>query len=242
MSMLNPRQVAKTIIDTTGNLVLSPPYGGFGFYHNHGPRNQRKIALTFDDGPSKPSTINLLDAMDEMNVKGTFFCVGMHVRFHPDVLKRLDAAGHVIGNHSMLHARKDGLLLNSGPHIDDSANEIAAVIGRRPRLYRPPWGWLTPWEGQRLTQRGYAVIGWDVYTLDWQVPEVHGDQIAAGIRRDVRPGSIILLHDSGAVVPECHKTNTVHTVRQIVPQLRAQGYEFVTIPELLGLPAYGPIE
>jgi peptidoglycan-N-acetylglucosamine deacetylase len=241
MPALNPRPAIKHIVDTTGNALLSPPWGGFGFYHNHGPRNQRKLALTFDDGPSKPSTVDLLEAMDGLQVRGTFFCVGMHVQYHPDVVRQLDAAGHVIGNHSMLHARKPGLTFGGGEHIDASAQAIKEVLGRRPRLYRPPWGWLTPWEGQRLRQRGYAIIGWDVYTLDWQVPEVAGERIAAGIMRDVRPGSIILLHDSGAVVSSCYKQNTVRAVRQIVPQLRDQGYEFVTIPELLGLPAYAEV-
>jgi peptidoglycan/xylan/chitin deacetylase (PgdA/CDA1 family) len=242
MATLNAKRLATKLIDTAGNLLLGVPFGGFGFFHNHGPRTARKVALTFDDGPSRPSTENLLDAMDALNVRGTFFWVGAHVQRYPELVQQAYAAGHVIGNHSMLHSRKAGLMLNGGAHIDDSAHEIAKVIGRQPQLYRPPWGWLTPWEGRRLSQRGYKVIGWDVYTLDWKVPELDGGTIAQGICRDVHPGSIILLHDAYAVVSECHKSEMVRTVQQVVPQLRAEGYEFVTIPELLGIPAYVPLK
>lgn len=235
------RSLVTKAIDTAGNLLLGPPFGGFGFFHNHGLRNSRKIALTFDDGPSRPSTEKLLDAMDELNVRATFFWVGAHVQYYPELVQRAYTAGHVIGNHSMLHSRKAGLMLKGGAHIDDSAHAISEVIGRYPQLYRPPWGWITPWEGQRLSQRGYKVIGWDVYTLDWKVPEIDGGKIAEGICSSVRPGSIILLHDSYAVVPECHKSEMVRAVQQVVPRLRAEGYEFVTIPELLGHPAYKPL-
>jgi peptidoglycan/xylan/chitin deacetylase (PgdA/CDA1 family) len=149
--------------------------------------------------------------------------------------------GHVVANHSMEHRRGGALYLSGGSHIDDSEREIVEVLGRRPRLYRPPWGWLTPWEGQRLLQRGYAVIGWDVYTLDWKVPEVDGGTLADGIYRDVKPGSIILMHDSNGIIPVSNKIEMTRAVQQLVPRLRADGYEFVTVPELLGMPAYIPL-
>ena len=100
---------------------------------------------------------------------------------------------------------------------------------------------LTPWEGQRLTQRGYLIIGWDTYTLDWKLPEIDGGMIAEGICRDVQPGSIILLHDSHGIRPKCDKFEMVRAVQQLVPQLRAEGYEFVSVPELLGVPGYSAL-
>jgi peptidoglycan-N-acetylglucosamine deacetylase len=239
---MTEKQLATKIVNTAGNVLLSPPWGGFNFFVNHGPRSERKIALTFDDGPVNPSTKNLLDAMEELNVLGTFFCVGWQVRANSDLVRRIDKAGHVIGNHSMDHSRKGGLRIHGGAHIDDSAQEIAAVLGRRPLLYRPPWGWLTPWEGLRLRQRGYAVIGWDVYTLDWKLPEIDGHTIGEGICRDVQPGSIILLHDAYAMVAECHKQEMVRAVEYVVPRLRDQGYTFVTIPDLLKIPAYAAVK
>lgn len=227
-------------LNKAGNLLLSPPYGGVGYYHNFGPRLQRKIALTFDDGPSKPSTEQILEVMSHLNVLGTFFCLGLHVQNYPDLIQRMYQAGHVIGNHSMYHSRTAGLKLTGGDHIDDAAKAIAAVIDCQPRLYRPPWGWLTPWEGQRLASRGYTVIGWDIYPDDWKIPEVPAEKIGSFIAEHIRPGSIVLLHDAFSLQIRCEKRETARMVKQLVPHLRDKGYEFVTVPELLGVPAYGP--
>ncbi|MGB9739721.1 MAG: polysaccharide deacetylase family protein [Chloroflexus aggregans] len=226
------------VVDQIGNLILSPPYGGFGYYYNHGPRTRRAVAFTFDDGPGKPCTEQLLDTLGELGVKATFFCVGLSVQWHPDVVQRAFTEGHVIGNHSMMHSRKAGLLLRGGEHIDAADDAIAQVIGCRPHLYRPPWGWLTPWEGQRLRQRGYAVIGWDIYPDDWKVPEVPAEHLVAQIKPLVKPGSIILMHDSVSNQIRWEKTETARAVRLLTPWLRSEGYEIVTVPELLGLPAY----
>lgn len=233
------RWLRDTAVKLGGDTLLSPPYGGFGYYHNHGPRNIRKIALTFDDGPSEPATRELLDAMGELNVKGTFFCVGVNAKLNSDLLFKAYSEGHIIGNHSWRHSRKTGLLPNSnGEHIDMAAEQIAAVIGQKPRLYRPPWGWLTPWEGRRLTQRGYKVIGWDVYTLDWQIPEPDGVAVAEKARQDIKPGSIILFHDAFPEAEKWNKKQTTRAVQHLVKTMRAEGYEFVTVPELLNIPAY----
>jgi peptidoglycan/xylan/chitin deacetylase (PgdA/CDA1 family) len=225
-----------------GNLLLSPPFGGAGYFRNHGPRTERKVALTFDDGPNKPCTEQLLDAMGELGVRGTFFCVGMNATWYPDLIARMYTEGHDVGNHSHLHRRMGSLHLGmNGDHIDQSEHEISQIIGCKPRLYRPPWGWLTPWEGYRLTQRGYTIIGWDVYTLDWCIPEQDGVMIAEKARRDTRAGSILLFHDGYPVVREWNKTETIRAIKHIVPALRADGYEFVTASELLNLPAYAPL-
>ena len=237
----NPKQLAITTLDKTGTLILSPPVGGFGYFRNHGPRDVRKVAITFDDGPSQPCTEALLDAMAELNVRGTFFCVGVNTRWHPKLVRRAYEAGHDIANHSWEHSRKAGVRLGKNcDHIDRGAEAIADAIGVRPRLYRPPWGWMTPWEGRRLTQRGYTVVGWDVYTLDWQWPEPDGQMMAEVAHRATKPGSIILWHDANAGVKNWDKKQTIRAIQHLVPALRADGYECVTASELLGVPAYGP--
>jgi peptidoglycan-N-acetylglucosamine deacetylase len=236
------KRITVNTLNTMGNLLLSPPHGGFGYYRNHGPRMQRKIALTFDDGPSKPSTEVLLDEMAKLDVKGTFFCVGINARMHPDLVARTYAEGHTIGNHSMEHRRWSGMKLHHDGHIDDAANVIGEIIGCRPLLYRPPWGWLTPWEGRRLTQRQYTIVGWDVYTLDWQLPEPDSRSVAEDAHRHTQRGSILLFHDGVAQAATWHKSVTIHAIKQLVPLLRNKGYEFATIPELLGIPAYAPLQ
>jgi peptidoglycan/xylan/chitin deacetylase (PgdA/CDA1 family) len=212
---------------------------GFGYFVNHGPRDTRKVALTFDDGPSRPCTEQLIDAMRDLGVKGTFFCLGANVHENPDLLLQMHREGHTIGNHSIWHSRKTGLRPgNDITHIIDGERAISDVLGVRPRFYRPPWGWLTPWEGRRLTQAGYTIIGWDVYTLDWKVPEVSGEELARDAIRDTQPGSIMCFHDAKPLARSWEKRETTRAVRMLVPELRSQGYEFVTIPELLGMPAY----
>ncbi|NTW02227.1 MAG: polysaccharide deacetylase family protein [Oscillochloris sp.] len=239
---LKPVSLARTTINRAGTFLLSPPHGGFGHFRNHGPRTQRKIALTFDDGPSLPCTEELVAVLDELNVKGTFFSVGFNVSVHPDVTRRMFDNGHVIANHSQFHQRTGSLMPGTnGQHIDESERIISEVIGCRPRLYRPPWGWLTPWEASRLTQRGYTIIGWDVYTLDWQMPEPDGIQVAEKVIKDTQPGSILLFHDGLAMQTLWDKKQTTRAVQYLIPRLRAEGYEFVTIPELLDIPAYSPM-
>jgi peptidoglycan-N-acetylglucosamine deacetylase len=239
--IVSPNRLATNLANKAGTFLLSPPLGGFGFFRNHGPRGHRRVALTFDDGPSRPSTERLLDAMGELDVKGTFFCVGVNVGWHPDLVARMIAEGHVVANHSYAHSRAAGLRFGSNcDHIDRATQVISDVIGVRPMLYRPPWGWLTPWEAARLKQRGYAAIGWDVYTMDWQWPEPDGRLVAERAARDTRPGSILLFHDANAGVREWDKRETTRAIQKIVPALRSHGYEFVTVSELLGIPAYGP--
>lgn len=226
------------IVDEAGNLLLQPPVGGMGQVYQHGARTAKRIALTYDDGPNAPSTLEILDILAAYQVKATFFCVGVNSLNHPQIVRRAYAEGHVIGNHSMHHSRKAGLMPHESAHIDDCTETLTELLGVQPRLYRAPWGWLTPWETRRLTQRGFSLIGWDVYTYDWQIPYPDGAEIAAQIVRDSRPGSIILLHDGIAGVETAEKPQTTRATEQTIVRLRAAGYEFVTIPELLGIEPY----
>ena len=239
--MLHPKHLIVSFTDKLGNALLSPPRSGFGRFINHGPRNQRRVALTFDDGPNTPSTELLLDAMAELNVRGTFFCVGVNTALNPNIVARAHAEGHVIGNHSMGHRRHSALQLFDATHIDQCAGEISQVIGQRPLLYRPPWGWLTPWEGSRLAQRGYSIIGWDVYTQDWRLPEPDGRWMAEDAQRKAQAGSIFLFHDGCPNVQHWKKNETIRAVKHLVHAMRAEGYEFVTIDKLLNIPAYAPL-
>jgi peptidoglycan-N-acetylglucosamine deacetylase len=236
------RNGVRRAVDRIGSLVLSPPYGGRWGYVNHGSRDHRRIALTFDDGPSGVATEQVLDTLDRLGVPGTFFCVGGNVAFRPDLVRRMVDSGHGVGNHSVDHRRGGSLKLSGDSHIVGAEDEFEVAAGIRPTLYRPPWGWLTPWEARRLRRRGYTIVGWDVYTLDWMKPEVDPGPLVAGILRDTRPGSIILLHDGNPLQEVWHKEITVTALERAVPELQRRGFEFVTVADLLGVPAWHDVD
>lgn len=220
------------------NFILSPPFGGFGGHINHGGRSQTKICLTFDDGPARPSTERLLDTLGELGIRATFFCVGCSVREYPDTVARAATMGHEIGNHSMYHSRRAGLVPYGGAHIDEAEQAIFDAIGKRTRLYRPPWGWLSPFDRFRLHSRGYKVIGWDVYTRDWQTPEIDGKHLALSALPYLAGGSIMLFHDGYAPATFADKKETINAVRALASLAGERGLEFGTVSEVLNTPAY----
>ncbi len=225
-------------LDFAGGMILRPPVGGLGAVFCHGDRGKRRIALTFDDGPLPPGTLELLAVLESFSVKATFFVVGENVQRAPEIVRQAFAAGHIIGNHSMAHRRWSAISLKDDAHISAGGDVVREVIGVRPRLYRAPWGWVTPWEMARLRAAGYHVIGWDLDTFDWKTDVDPGDRIAERMTSNVRPGSIILCHDGWGVLASGHRTETTRAVREFIPQARDLGYEFVTVPELLSIPAY----
>lgn len=237
---MTPKDAVYAVADPVLTKLLSPPRGGRSHYVNHGPRDRKRIALTFDDGPCRGSTEALLDLLAELAVPATFFCVGENVAMNADITRRADREGHVIGSHSQRHSRGAGLSFTDTEHILAAERQIESALGKRPALYRPPWGWLTPWEGRRLAARGYTVVGWDVYTLDWQIPEPDPAGVIASAIADTRPGSIYCFHDAFPLVDEWQKTVTIESVKALVPEMRSRSYEFVTVAELLGRPAYRP--
>ncbi|MEO0493788.1 MAG: polysaccharide deacetylase family protein, partial [Actinomycetota bacterium] len=130
--------------------------------------------------------------------------------------------------------------LRDTDHIESAEAAFVEVTGERPTLYRPPWGWLTPWEARRLHARGYTIVGWDVYTLDWQIPEPDHREVADAILADTQPGSIICLHDAYPLEERWEKDVTRLAVLDAVPKLQADGYDFVTVDDLLDVPASRP--
>lgn len=238
--MVNPvvRQIASPVLDPIGNTLFMSPLGDLGRARRHGERTRKVVSLTFDDGPVRGGTEEVLDTLDDFGVPGTFFCVGANTRMHPEIILRAYHAGHVIGAHSMNHGRTGAVSLTDTSHIDDCLRELHSVLGRTPALYRPPWGWLTPWEVGRLRRRGLEVIRWDVETPDSELPCPAGDAMFKWTLPQVQPGTILVFHDGFTHAEHYAKPETVRLLRLLVPALREQDYEFTTIPELLGIRAY----
>ena len=209
-----------------------------------GPSDQRVVALTYDDGPNPPYTNRILDVLNREHVHATFFLVGQAVTAYPKVAARELHDGNAIGNHTWSH---DHLIILDRAHVRETLAKTDAAIykatGTRPRIMRPPYGsrdWLVLDE---VRKAGYTPVMWSVpLAKDWEYPPA--TVIANRILPHVRDGSIVVLHDGNrgilcsrhhVTARTCDRTADIEATRIIVESLKAQGYRFVTIPELLAI-------
>jgi peptidoglycan/xylan/chitin deacetylase (PgdA/CDA1 family)/glycosyltransferase involved in cell wall biosynthesis len=201
---------------------------------------EKVIALTFDDGPNEPYTSQVLKILHENDVRATFFLIGENVQVFPDAARKIAIEGHAIGNHSYSHPLL--LALQSpryqGRQIDRSAQIIEAVTGVRCTLFRPPHGFHSSWLLSAVAARGLTAVGWSENASDWH--KVAGPEIAARIVKRARPGNIILLHDGLNRAHGVDRSRTVSSLQAIITNLRAQGYRFVTVPELFKIAGIQP--
>ena len=189
------------------------------------PTSQKVVALTFDDGPLTESTPMILHILKEKNVKATFFTVGERIKQFPELVRQEVAEGHEVGNHSYSHPR---LTTQSKKQIEDEllqTEKLILTVAPQPTLFRPPEGFFNDTILQLARDNGYLIILWSIDTNDWRYPPV-GD-IVDSVLKDVKPGSIILLHDGK------YPSSTPEALGFIIDSLKARGYEFVTVSELL---------
>lgn len=192
------------------------------------------VALTFDDGPNPPYTDDIVQYLHEQHVPATFFVVGRAVTKYPESVRREAEYGNAIGNHSWDHAH---LVLETRRHIESELaatdQAIFAATGEHTNLFRPPFGARDYAVIQVAHAMGYQVIMWSVpLARDWENPPPA--VIANRIVRQVTDGSIIVLHD-GNKGRGGDRQASVDATKLIVTQLRAQGYKFVTVPQLIAL-------
>ena len=201
-----------------------------------GSTDQPLVALTFDDGPNPPYTQEILAVLDRYRVKATFFLLGKNVRMWPGVAREVAAAGHTIGAHTYSHPvpfRRG--LSHFGREIVQTHRLISRVTGTAPTVFRPPQGRYDPWlfAGLRMVM-GYRVILWSVSAKDWRGDGV--DEIATRVLDEIQPGGIVCLHDGSEDTADEHlrdRSTTVAVLPIVIEGLRGQGYELLSIPELL---------
>ena len=180
------------------------------------------IALTFDDGPG-PYTAQLLDILDQHGAKATFFLIGSKVSAQADVLRRMHARGHQLGNHSWSHPELPKLPVGQiAGEIDRTNDAIKQATGVTPTVMRPPYGAVNAVVLEQLRLRGMSSILWSVDTRDWA--DRNSDIVCSRAAAGARPGAIILMHD-------IHQTS-VNAVPCILSALKQQGYSFVTVQGL----------
>ena len=188
----------------------------------------KKIALTFDDGPHPRYTPQILDILAEYGIKATFFEVGENVIYYPDAARRVAAEGHEIGNHTYTHPHIKNL--NEAQLSEETSlceRAIMDITGVKPRLFRPPEGVVDTAVKTWATKNGYSVVLWSVDTRDWAGTSV--EEMVKNVDDNVHSGSIILMHDYVS-----RRSHTIEALKNIIPLLLNKGYEFVTVSELMG--------
>jgi peptidoglycan-N-acetylglucosamine deacetylase len=162
-----------------------------------GPRSARGIALTFDDGPHPHWTPRILAVLAQHGVTATFFVVGRKVEAHPDVVRAIVDAGHAVGLHSYAHDRF--FSLRGERRVKEDLERGVAVLeralGQRPRLFRPPIGHTNPTIARVVEALGLVVVGWTIGGRDG-LASARPAEVVARVRRDLRDGAIVLLHDA----------------------------------------------
>ncbi len=153
------------------------------------------LALTFDDGPDPDITPRVLDTLDSIGAKGTFFLTGTQARKHPDIVLTIHERGHDLGNHGMTHRRM--LLLKKREvesEIDDTRNAIADAAGIEPALFRPPYGLFDLTVSRAVNDRGLAMVLWTALSGDYS--DDPPEKILTTVRPFIRPGAIQVFHDT----------------------------------------------
>ena len=208
----------------------------FGSLVNHGPRRNRQVALTFDDGPDAPYTLRVRDILDRYRVKATFFTVGKALDARPDISRALMSDGQLLGNHSYLH---DSLrwLDPRYPELERAQRAFKRNLGVCPAFFRPPHGQHTPFMADAVDDHGMTMVGWDDSGRDWATRDPH--LVANRILDRARPGSIILLHDGLDGNVTADRSVLIKALPIILDGLEARDLSAARLDTLLGKPGYG---
>lgn len=208
--------------------VAIPQMSFFGPFLCSGDNSQRRVALTFDDGPDARSTPALLDLLRDEKIEATFFCIGKNVTANRELTARILRAGHLLGNHTFNHSNATNFFTAARLRDELAQTQVAiqTATGIAPTWFRPPMGLSNPRTFRVAQALGLKVIGWSVRGLD----TLGGDpqKIVARIVRRLEPGGIILLHD-GNIPAE----RLVLTVKLLLANLREHGYEVVRLDKIL---------
>ncbi len=194
------------------------------------PTGSRVVALTFDDGPQAPYTGQILGLLRRYHDLATFFVVGREVAKYPTLLRQEVRDGMEIGLHGMTHLNLSAV--GARRIVRDALAEqkylatVAPALQRPPTLYRTPYGLRTPRLDRELQAAHLTLVLWDVDTRDWARPGVSA--IVRQVERLVKPGSIVLFHDGGG-----NRSETVAALAILLPWLKRQGYQAVTVAGLI---------
>lgn len=197
-------------------------------YQPNEPKN--RIAITFDDGPNLEFTPKVLELLRQYNAKATFFCIGKHVEAQPNLVKQILDEGHVIGNHTYSHSNSFGVFSTQKVKAELERTNIVfeKLTGLKMKLYRPAFGVTNPKIKRAIKALQLQSIGWNKRSLD--TTSRSQDIIFKRVTTDLKPGDVILLHDTSQ--------KTVDTLEQLLLFLQKQNLKSVSIDTLFNIKAY----
>ncbi len=189
--------------------------------------DDKKIALTFDDGPHPRYTAEILDILEEYGIKATFFVIGENAKRYPELVEREINEGHEIGNHTYSHVKFPQVdRVRAEYEIHETERVVWEISEYRTKIIRPPEGRFTDALTEFASGDGYSVILWSLDTEDWR--HRTSDEITRYITDNITSGDIILCHDFIA-----KDSPTPQALRKFIPVLLENGYKFVTVSELM---------
>ena len=185
------------------------------------PIEEKRVAITFDDGPNPDYTRELLQGLKERGVLATFFLLGVEIEKYPELVELMHKEGHLIGTHSYQHVNLCNLTDEKAIEQVEKTNElIEELTGECPQFIRPPFG---NWKKNLDYETTMIEVLWDVDPLDWNTGNTGA--IVKRVLKSVEDGDIILLHDASQ--------SSVDAALQIIDRLQQEGYLFVTVDELV---------
>lgn len=236
----NPLMLALTLttgaslaVAATASYQSMAPTGQlFGKTFTSLPRGSRQIALTYDDGPNDPHTLRLLDVLAKHNVQATFFLIGRYVHERPDLAREIVRAGHILGNHTFTHPLLTFKSKKEIKHeLSACRSALQDAIGEHSNLFRPPFGGRRPAVLRIARELILAPVMWSVTGYDWNAPPAAA--IERKVATQIRGGDVILLHDGGHKQMGADRSQTVIATDHLIARYKAEGYEFVTIPQMM---------
>jgi peptidoglycan/xylan/chitin deacetylase (PgdA/CDA1 family) len=217
---------------TAGYQSMAPTGQWYGRTFTGLPRGTKQLALTYDDGPNDPHTLRLLEVLAKHEVNATFFSVGRYVQQRPDIVREVIKAGHAVGNHTFTHPV---LTFKSAAEVRKELSTCLAAlqdaIGEHSNLFRPPFGGRRPAVLRIARELGLTPVMWNVTGYDWTAPPA--EVIEQKVTKQIRGGNVILLHDGGHKQMGADRSQTVLATDHLIAKYKSEGYEFVTIPQMM---------
>jgi peptidoglycan-N-acetylglucosamine deacetylase len=191
---------------------------------------KKVIALSFDDGPEITITPGILEILNCHDIKAVFFCIGNKAEKNPDLIKKINSEGHIIGSHTWSHGLLFDLLSSGKMVIELKKTEalLEKILNKKIRMFRPPYGVTNPPLARAIREMDYYIIGWSLRSNDTKIRDE--EKLLERLKKRLRPGDIILFHDT--------KGNTLNVLDRFIRYAKAMNYSFERPDRLLGIEAY----